>query len=114
MHRQDKVSRGRRPPPLRRRVADSPARRGMVPQPPAGVVVGRGGQADADGRQVQGNLDARRDGGFAGDYVEAMWLMLQQDPPDDFVIATGETHSVRDFLDAAFGHADLEWKKHVE
>ena len=61
-----------------------------------------------------GNLDAKRDWGFAGDYVEAMWLMLQQDEPDDYVIATGETHSVRDFLDRAFGHLDLDWKQHVE
>jgi len=60
-----------------------------------------------------GNLDARRDWGFAGDYVEAMWLMLQQDEPEDFVIATGEMHSVRDFLDAAFGYAGLDWSRHV-
>ena len=61
-----------------------------------------------------GNLDARRDWGFAGDYVEAIWLMLQQDKPDDFVIATGETHTVRDMLDEVFGYLDLDWKKHVE
>ena len=61
-----------------------------------------------------GNLDARRDWGYAGDYVEAMWLMLQADEPDDYVIATGETYSVRDFLDKAFGLLDLDWKKHVE
>jgi GDPmannose 4,6-dehydratase len=61
-----------------------------------------------------GNLDARRDWGFAGDYVEAIWLMLQQDKPDDFVIATGETHTVRDMLDEAFGYLDLDWKKYVE
>ena len=61
-----------------------------------------------------GNLDAKRDWGFAGDYVEAMWLMLQQDVPDDFVIATGETHSVREFLEEAFGALDLDWRKHVE
>jgi GDPmannose 4,6-dehydratase len=60
-----------------------------------------------------GNLDARRDWGFAGDYVEAMWLMLQQDEPDDFVIATGETHSVREFLDEVFGHLDLDWHDYV-
>ncbi|HSV13425.1 MAG TPA: GDP-mannose 4,6-dehydratase [Tepidisphaeraceae bacterium] len=60
-----------------------------------------------------GNLDAKRDWGFAGDYVEAMWLMLQQDKPDDFVIATGETHSVREFLDEVFGILDLDWKKYV-
>ena len=61
-----------------------------------------------------GNLDARRDWGFAGDYVEAIWMMLQQNVPDDFVIATGETHSVREFLEEAFGHLDLDWKKYVE
>src|SRR5213082_3220568 len=61
-----------------------------------------------------GNLDAKRDWGYAKEYVEAMWLMLQQDKPDDYVIATNETHSIREFLDAAFGHVDLDWKKHVE
>jgi GDPmannose 4,6-dehydratase len=61
-----------------------------------------------------GNLDAKRDWGFAGDYVEAMWLMLQQDKADDYVIATGETYSVKDFLDEAFGYAGLDWKKYVE
>jgi len=61
-----------------------------------------------------GNLDARRDWGFAGDYVEAMWLMLQQDTPDDYVIATGETYSVRQFLDEVFGVLDLDWHKYVE
>ena len=61
-----------------------------------------------------GNLDAKRDWGFAGDYVEAMWLMMQSSKPDDFVIATGETHSVREFLDAAFDYAKVDWKKHVE
>jgi GDPmannose 4,6-dehydratase len=61
-----------------------------------------------------GNLDAKRDWGFAGDYVEAMWLMLQQDKPDDYVVATGETHSVREFLDEVFGHLNLDWKKYVE
>ncbi len=60
-----------------------------------------------------GNLDAVRDWGFAGDYVEAMWLMLQQNVPEDFVIGTGETHSVREFLDIAFGIVDLDWKKYV-
>jgi GDPmannose 4,6-dehydratase len=60
-----------------------------------------------------GNLDARRDWGFAGDYVRAMWMMLQQDEPDDFVIATGETHSVRELIEVAFGHVGLEWKKFV-
>lgn len=61
-----------------------------------------------------GNLEARRDWGFAGDYVEAMWMMLQQDQPEDFVIATGITHSVSDFLDTAFGHVNLNWRDYVE
>jgi GDPmannose 4,6-dehydratase len=60
-----------------------------------------------------GNLDAKRDWGFAGDYVEAMWRMLQQDEPGDFVVCTGETHSVREFCQAAFGHLDLDWEAHV-
>jgi GDPmannose 4,6-dehydratase len=60
-----------------------------------------------------GNLDARRDWGFAGDYVRAMWMMLQQDEPDDYVIATGQTHSVRELIEVAFGHVGLDWKKHV-
>lgn len=63
---------------------------------------------------VLGNLDAKRDWGFAGDYVEAMWLMLQQEKADDYVIATGETYSVRDFLEIAFGLLDLDWTKYVE
>ena len=69
------------------------------------------------GRQEKlflGNLDARRDWGFAGDYVDAMWRMLQQATPEDFVIATGETHSIREFLDVAFGRLELDWKKYVE
>jgi GDPmannose 4,6-dehydratase len=61
-----------------------------------------------------GNLDAKRDWGYAPDYVEAMWLMLQADAPDDYVIATGETHSVREFLELAFSHAGLDWQSHVE
>jgi GDPmannose 4,6-dehydratase len=61
-----------------------------------------------------GNLDAKRDWGYAPDYVEAMWLMLQADAPDDYVIATGETHSVREFLEHAFAHAGLDWEAHVE
>ena len=61
-----------------------------------------------------GNLDAKRDWGFAGDYVEAMWLMLQQETPEDYVIATGETHSVREFLAEVFGHLNLDWQQHVE
>jgi len=61
-----------------------------------------------------GNLDAKRDWGYAGDYVEAMWRILQAETPDDYVIATGETHSIREFLDIAFGMLDLDWKKYVE
>ena len=61
-----------------------------------------------------GNLDARRDWGHAVDYVRAMWLMIQADEPDDYVIATGESHSVRDFLDQAFGYLDLDWKEHID
>jgi len=60
-----------------------------------------------------GNLDAKRDWGFAGDYVRAMWLMLQQDMPDDYVIATGVSHSVRDLVELAFGRVGLEWQRHV-
>jgi GDPmannose 4,6-dehydratase len=60
-----------------------------------------------------GNLDARRDWGFAGDYVEAMWRMLQQPKPQDYVIGTGQTHSVRELVEAAFGHVGLDWQKHV-
>ena len=60
-----------------------------------------------------GNLDAKRDWGFAGDYVKAMWLMLQQDTPDDYVISTGETHTVQKLVEIAFGAADLDWKKYV-
>ncbi|MCG7848679.1 MAG: GDP-mannose 4,6-dehydratase, partial [ANME-2 cluster archaeon] len=59
------------------------------------------------------NLDAKRDWGYAGDYVEAMWLMLQQDTPDDFVISTGETHSVREFVELAFAEVGLDWEKYV-
>ena len=61
-----------------------------------------------------GNLDAKRDWGFAGDYVETMWLTLQQERSDDYVIATGETHSVREFLDEVFGYLELDWRKYVE
>lgn len=69
------------------------------------------------GRQKKlylGNLDAKRDWGYAGDYVEGMWLMLQQLQPDDYVLATGETHSVREFLEEAFSYAELDWKEFVE
>ena len=75
------------------------------------------GVADiVDGRAEKlhlGNLDAKRDWGFAGDYVDAMWRMLQHNQPDDFVIATGEAHSVREFCDAAFGHVGLDYRDHV-
>jgi len=65
-------------------------------------------------RLYLGNIDAERDWGYAGDYVKAMWLMLQQDQPDDYVIATGERHSVREFCNRAFSILDLEWEEHVE
>ena len=61
-----------------------------------------------------GNLDSKRDWGYAKDYVRAMWLMLQQDEPDDYVVATGETHSIREFLDIAFGYVNLNWQDYVE
>ena len=61
-----------------------------------------------------GNRDAQRDWGFAGDYVQAMWKMLQQDEPDDYVIATGETHTVQEFVEIAFGHAGLDWQEYVK
>jgi len=60
-----------------------------------------------------GNLDAKRDWGYAGDYVEAIWMMLQREKPEDFLVATGETHSVEEFVGMAFSHAGLDWKKHV-
>jgi GDPmannose 4,6-dehydratase len=60
-----------------------------------------------------GNLEARRDWGFAGDYVEAMWLMLQQDAPDDYVVATGESHTVAELAEIAFRHVGLEWRTYV-
>jgi len=66
-----------------------------------------------DDKLFLGNLDAQRDWGFAGDYVRAMWLMLQRDEPDDFVVATGETHSVRELCEIAFAHVDLDWHEHV-
>ncbi len=65
-------------------------------------------------RLYLGNLDAKRDWGFAGDYVRAMWMMLQHNQPDDFVVATGESYSVREFLVESFGYAGLDWEKHVE
>ena len=66
------------------------------------------------GRARLGNVDAERDWGFAGDYVEAMWRMLQQDEPDDYVVATGETHSVREFFEIAFAHAGLDPEQYVK
>jgi GDPmannose 4,6-dehydratase len=71
-------------------------------------------KAGLQNRLYLGNLDARRDWGYAKEYVEAMWLMLQQDEPDDYVIATGESHSIREFLEVAFGHVGLDWKEFVE
>lgn len=62
---------------------------------------------------AMGNLDAKRDWGYAGDYVRAMWLMLQQDEPDDYVVASGETHTVREFIELAFAHVGLDWNDHV-
>ena len=76
-----------------------------------GVAAIRAGVAD---KLYLGNLDAKRDWGFAGDYVQAMWLMLQQDEPRDYVIASGKTHSVREFCEAAFGYAGLDWTEYVE
>ena len=67
-----------------------------------------------DDQLTLGNLDARRDWGFAGDYVDAMWRMLQHETADDYVIATGESHSVEDFLEAAFTEVGLDWRDHVE
>ncbi len=75
------------------------------------------GRASSRGAQKElrlGNLDAKRDWGFAGDYVEAMWRMLQQDEPDDYVIATGETHSVREFCEEAFSAVGLDWQEYVK
>jgi GDPmannose 4,6-dehydratase len=69
--------------------------------------------AGMDDKIFLGNLDAQRDWGFAGDYVRAMWLMLQRDEPDDFVISTGETHSVRELCEIAFAHVGLDWQQHV-
>jgi GDPmannose 4,6-dehydratase len=69
------------------------------------------GKAD---KLMLGNRDAKRDWGFSGDYVRAMWLMLQQDEPDDYVIATGETHSVQQLVEVAFAHAGLDWQKYVQ
>jgi GDPmannose 4,6-dehydratase len=69
--------------------------------------------AGIDKTLALGNLDAQRDWGFAADYVRAMWLMLQQDAPDDYVVATGETHSVRELVELSFAAAGLDWEKYV-
>src|SRR3954447_4709912 len=71
-------------------------------------------QAGLQKKLFLGNIDAKRDWGFAKEYVEAMWLMLQQEKPDDYVIATNETHSVREFLEVAFQHVGLDWRKYVD
>jgi GDPmannose 4,6-dehydratase len=71
-------------------------------------------KAGLEDKLYLGNLDAKRDWGYAKEYVEAMWLMLQQEEPDDYVVATGETHSVRELLEEAFSYAGLDWRKHVE
>jgi len=71
-------------------------------------------QAGIQNKLYLGNLDAKRDWGYAKEYVEAMWLMLQQEKPDDYVVATGETHSVREFLEESFGYVGLDWQKYVE
>ena len=70
-------------------------------------------KAGLDDKLALGNLDAQRDWGFAADYVRAMWMMLQQDQPDDYVVATGETHSVKELVDLAFSAVDLDWEKYV-
>jgi GDPmannose 4,6-dehydratase len=74
----------------------------------ANIVAGR------QSRLYLGNLDARRDWGYAGDYVLGMWLMLQQPRPDDYVLATGESHSVKEFLEESFSHVRLDWREYVE
>ena len=71
-------------------------------------------KAGTQHKLFMGNLDSKRDWGYAPEYVEAMWMMLQRDTPDDFVVGTGESHTVREFLDEAFGYADLDWHKYVE
>jgi GDPmannose 4,6-dehydratase len=71
-------------------------------------------KAGLEDKLYLGNLDAKRDWGYAKEYVEAMWLMLQQEEPDDYVVATGETHSVRELLEEAFSYAGIDWRKHVE
>ena len=74
----------------------------------------RAHQGRAQDKLYLGNLEAKRDWGFAPDYVEAMWRMLQADEPDDYVVATGETHTVREFCERAFSRLDLDWEEHVE
>jgi GDPmannose 4,6-dehydratase len=78
------------------------------------ITMGIGAIKQGRSRELRlGNLDAKRDWGFARDYVEAMWLMLQRDTPDDYVVATGETHSVREFLEEAFAYAELDWQRYL-
>ena len=96
--------------PLQPRVAAASAR---LPAPEGGATARPGSRSDCDEKLPLGSLDARRDWGFAGDYVRAMWLMLQQEEPDDYVIATGVTHSVQDLVECAFEHVDLDWRDHV-
>ena len=71
-------------------------------------------KAGLDERLSLGNLDSKRDWGYAKEYVEGMWRMLQQDEPDDYVLATNETHTIREFLDVAFGRVGLDWKEYVD
>ena len=91
---------------------ESPLARQGVRQPQITDAVARIKLGVQD-KLVLGNLDAKRDWGFAGDYVEAMWLMLQQDQPDDYVMATGVKHSVRELVELAFDHVGLDWRHHV-
>ena len=93
-----------RPQPLTRK------RTGKMPVPPA---FHTRSEAWAQGSDI-GNLDARRDWGYAPDFVDAMWRMVQASDPSDYVIATGEQHSVRDFCELAFSRAELDWEEHVE
>jgi GDPmannose 4,6-dehydratase len=79
------------------------------------ITVGLGAILGGEQSELRlGNLDARRDWGYARDYMEGAWRMLQQDEPDDYVLATGETHSVEEFLDEAFGYAELDWRQYVK
>jgi len=77
------------------------------------ILTKRANQIVKNGKVALGNLEAKRDWGFAGDYVESMWLMLQQSNPDDYVIGTGETHSIKELCEEAFSYLDLDWRKYV-